>query len=98
MSVQTITAQIGTTAHYWFTPQAVVSLTGAGVNVLDIVHGYVSEATDQTPVTLTLLLDNSALWNVYIELQGSSPVVFSGLNVSGGGDLFTLLSSQGWTY
>ena len=96
MSAVTVTATLGTTCHYWFTPQATISFTGAGLNRLDIVHGYSAEVTDQTPAAVVFTLDDSALWDVRLDLQGAAPVVFDGLNVAGGGDLFTLLNAQGW--
>lgn len=97
MAAVTVTAKLGATCHYWLTPNPVLNLSGQGLNVLDIVHGWSAEASDQTPTTVTLTLDDSATWNVRMEFRGAPPVVFVGLNVSGGGDLFSLLSAQGWT-
>jgi hypothetical protein len=97
MAAVTVTAKVGATCHYWFTPKASLSLSGQGLNVLDLVHGWSFESADQTPVTLTWTLDDSTTWNVYLSFQGAPPVLFENLNVSGGGDLFGLLSAQGWT-
>lgn len=66
------------------------------MDVLDIVRGWVTEASDQTPATLTLTLDDSTTWDVDMSFLGAEPIRFSGLNVAGGGDLFVLLNAQGW--
>lgn len=93
MTAVTVTATVGTTCHYWFTPQT--SWTD-GPNVLDIVNGWSAETSDQTPSDLTFTLDDSALWNIRMDFRGAEPIVFDGLDVSGGGDLFTLLAAQDW--
>jgi len=97
MSLVTVTATIGATCHYWLTPQPQVATDGSGLNVLDIVHGWTAEVADQTPVTLSLDLDDSTTWDIRFEFRNAPPIFFDGLDVTGGGDLFALLSAQGWS-
>jgi hypothetical protein len=93
MSSVTVTATLGTTCNYWITPEPVWNTSGSGLELpLGIQSGYVSAGD-----VLTLDLDNSTSWDVYMEFQGAAPVIFPGLNVTGGGDLFELLAAQGWT-
>lgn len=90
MSAVTVTLTIGTTCHYWLTPKPVDFV------LLDIVHGWIAEDADETSATLTLTLDDSALWDVRMTFLGIPPVEFDGLDVTGGGDLLDLLTAQGW--
>lgn len=96
MALVTVTATIGATCHYWLTPQPVVSLTGNGLSVLDIVHGF-ADGHD-SPVALSFSLEDSARWDIHLAFEGAPPVEFTGLDVSGGGDLFSLLTAQGWIH
>lgn len=96
LAAVSVTAQIGATCHYWFTPEPVWDFTGQGVNVLDSQIGWTAETTDQVAQTVTFNLDDSTLWDVNLSFRGAPPVEFKGLNVSGGGDLFELLNAQGW--
>jgi len=96
MSLVTITSTIGTTCQYWLTPHAAVSTTGAGVVVPDIVHGWLYETSDNTPVTLSVQLDNSYLWDISLHFENAPPIDFDGFVPGSGGDLLTLLTAQGW--
>lgn len=98
MSIVTVTSTIGTTCNYWFTPQAIVDVSGSGQGVVlpDIVQGWIYESADNTPVVLTLQLDNAYLWDVNMTFAGAAPIVFGTFAPGSGGDLLTLLSAQGW--
>ena len=95
MATVTVSSTIGATCHYWFTPKAREDTNGAGVQVPNIVHGWVDEyEVGQT--VLSLELDNAYLWDVNMTFQNAPPIVFEGLNVGNGGDLLGMLSAQGW--
>lgn len=98
MTVVNITSTIGTTCHYTFTPQAIVDVTGSnlGLTLPDIITSWVFEVTDNTPVQLTVPLDNAYTWDVYLRFQGAPPIIFPTFNPGNGGDLLTLLTAQGW--
>jgi hypothetical protein len=97
MAAVTVTATIGTTCHYWLTPEPTVAYDGSGLNVLDIVSGYSAESADETPASISLDLDDSTTWDIRLVFEGAPPIYFESLDVSGGGDLFELLQAQGWT-
>lgn len=99
MTAVTVTATINARCHFWLTPQPIAS--SSGVTVLDTVYGWndpnVSFGDGDGTPDLSLPLDDSTTWDIRISFRGAPPVCFDGLNVSGGGDLFELLTAQGWT-
>lgn len=98
MTVVQVTSTVGTTAHYFLVPEAIVDVTGSdlGITLPDIVNGWITEVVDNTPLQLSLALDNAYLWDLNITFQGAPPIIFSGFNPGAGGDLLTLLYAQGW--
>jgi hypothetical protein len=87
---------VGATCHYWIAPEASESVSGLGVTVPDIVHGWIGENPDGSSATLTVQLDNSYTWDVNLEFRDAPPVYFDGFEPGNGGDLLTLLTAQGW--
>jgi len=96
MSLVTVSATLGVTCHYWFSPQAVESPSGSGITAPGIVHGYVTPETAGTTATLSVELDNAYAWDVRLSLENAPPVEFEGFQPGSGGDLLTLLAAQGW--
>lgn len=98
MTVVNVTSTIGTTCHYWFTPQAIIDVTGSDLGIVlpDIVNGWTYETTDITPIQQSWALDNAYIWDVYLTFQGAPPIIFPTFNPGSGGDLLTLLAAQGW--
>lgn len=112
MTAVNVTLTTSATTHYWIAPEATITAATANdINVPDTLMGFVSNGaigngvygsddnlfSDAWPTTLTFPLDDSVLWDLNITFRGAPPIVFQGLNVSGGGDLITLLEAQGWT-
>jgi hypothetical protein len=96
MAVVTVSTTVQTTCHYWVSPKAIESTTGAGVELPAIVNGVVIPTAQGTPTPLSLSLDNTFTWNVSLDFRGAPPVYFEGFAPGAGGDLLTLLTAQGW--
>lgn len=95
MSEVTVTLPIAGTCNYVVTPNAVEGTNGQGVVIPDTLRGAVNQSEHETN-TLSLDLDNAFTWDVAITFRGAPPILFEGFQPSNGGDLLTLLSSQGW--
>lgn len=91
MSAVSVGWNTTSTCDYWFQSVAVQG-TGTGSTEGGVVHGRQYGAG-----SVSTTLDDSITWDLRIDFQNAPPVIFHGLNVSGGGDLFTLLAAQGWS-
>lgn len=95
MAAVTVTFTVGPAGRYQFTPQANFdTTTGTGLTLPDIVMGYLPAYTSPNSVSVTL--DSSYTWDVFIETEGAYPVKFSSF-VPAAGDLFEQLATAGWT-
>lgn len=90
MADQTVTFTTSGAAAWAFIPKAVENVDGFKTETT--VVGYDAVGGDQS-----VTLDDAFPWDVEINFQNAPPVHFQGLSVLGGGNLYTLLSAQGWT-
>lgn len=96
MTVQTVVATFTTVCHFTFIPEPVISVTGADFQPPAYVQGYIPGAPDR-PLALSVQLDDGWTWDVNLRIQGAPPVQVAGFSAVGGGDLFEMLSAQGWS-
>ena len=97
MTMVTVSSLIGTTCHYWLTPNAKLDTTdGEGVEVPAIQHGWVTIALDGSPTLLSLSLDSGFTYDVLMDFRNAPPIRFEGFAPGAGGNLIEMLSAQGW--
>ena len=93
MTAQTITATFTTVCHFTFIPIPDFTVSQGALPVF--IDGYLPAAPD-SPADMSVVLDDAWHWDLNFRFQGAPPIEFNGFNPSGGGNLFDLLTAQGW--
>lgn len=87
--------------HYGIFPTPVIDLTGNGVESDTSHWGYINPWQDNTgdgeTTTQTVNLNPILTYTVAMDIEGSPSIIFSGFQPGTGGDIFEMLTAQGWT-